>query len=301
MRRSGLIVMALLVATGCSPGTKAPVESGVTVVATTSVWADVASRIVADDGTVDVVIPAGADAHDYQPSTRQISDLQTADLVVANGLGLEAGLADALRSSIADGANVVELGPALGPLPFADEAGQDHGPDPHVWFDPLRVAEGARLIADRLETIDPSVDWQQRADAYEHELLAADGEIADTLAGVPDADRKLVTNHDALGYFADRYGFEVVGVVIPGGSTLADPSSSDLADLVATIRVSGVKAIFSEASHPARLAEAVAAEVGTDVAVIELFTESVGEPGSGVESLIEMLLTNARRVAGGLG
>lgn len=300
MRGSRLILVALLVATACSPD-RTPAESGVTVVATTSVWADVARHIVADDGTVDTVIPAGADAHDYQPSTRQIADLHTADLVVANGLGLEAGLADALRSSIAEGANVVELGPALDPLPFADEASADHGLDPHVWFDPLRVAEAAHLIADRLETIDPGIDWQQRADAYEQALLAADGEIEDTLAVVPNADRKLVTNHDALGYFADRYGFEVVGVVIPGGSTLADPSSSDLAELVATIRVSGVKAIFSEASHPARLAEAVAAEVGTDVAVIELFTESVGESGSGADSLIEMLSTNARRVAEGLG
>ena len=107
----------------------------------------------------------------------------------------------------------------------------------------------------------------------------------------------MVTNHEAFGYFADRYGFEIVGVVIPGGSTLAEPSSSELADLVEVINQSGTSAIFAETTQPSSLAEAVAAELGDDVEVVELFTESLGGPGSGAETLQEMLLTNAARIS----
>jgi zinc/manganese transport system substrate-binding protein len=109
-------------------------------------------------------------------------------------------------------------------------------------------------------------------------------------------NRLLVTNHDALGYFADRYDFEIVGVVIPGGSTLADPSSAELAALVETLLETDVPAIFAETSSPAQLAETVAAEAGNDVEVVELHTGSLGEPGSGADTLIGMLRTNATRI-----
>jgi zinc/manganese transport system substrate-binding protein len=118
---------------------------------------------------------------------------------------------------------------------------------------------------------------------------------------VPAERRVLVTNHDALGYFADRYGFEVLGTVIPGGATLADPSSADLAELVATIQREEVPAIFAETIEPSVLAETVAAEVGDQVRVVELFTGSLGEEGSGAETLIDALIINARRIAEALG
>jgi zinc/manganese transport system substrate-binding protein len=117
---------------------------------------------------------------------------------------------------------------------------------------------------------------------------------------VPDERRILVTNHDSLGYFADRYGFEVVATVIPGGSTLGEPSSAELAELVALIGETGVPAIFAENVEPSTLAEAVAAEAGSGVAVVELYTDSLGEAGSGADTLIGMLLTNAERIAGAM-
>ena len=298
----GAILSLALVLTGCG-GTAGDDEQGLRVVATTSVWGDVVEEIVGDDGTVDVLIPAGADAHEYEATPQQVASLQDADLVVANGLGLEEGLVDVLEGAVSDGANVLELAPELEPLPFADhgdEEDEDHaheGEDPHVWFDPSRVVVATELIAARLAEVDDSEDWMARASAYSYRRLEADREIEAILDAVPEENRKLVTNHDALGYFADRYGFEVIAVVIPGGSTLGDPSSAEMAALVEEIEHEGVLTIFAETSQPTRLAEAVAAEVGDDVGVVQLYTGSLGESGSDADTLIGMLTTNARRMA----
>lgn len=299
----GFIFSLALVLAGCGATAGDDDRQGLRVVATTSVWADVVKEVVGDDGTVDVLIPPGADAHEYEATPRQVASLQDADLVVANGLGLEEGLGDVLESAVSDGANVLELAPELEPLSFAGHAteeDEDHaheGDDPHVWFDPSRVATATEMIATRLAEMDDSVDWKTRATTYSDRLREADGEIAAILEAVPQENRKLVTNHDALGYFADHYGFDVIAVVIPGGSTLGDPSSAEMAELVEEIEHEGVRTIFAETSQPTRLAEAVAAEVGDDVAVVELYTGSLGEPGSDADTLIGMLVTNARRIA----
>jgi len=128
-----------------------------------------------------------------------------------------------------------------------------------------------------------------------------DEEIVSLLEEVGRGRRKLVTNHDSLGYFAERYGFEVVGVVIPGGSTLANPSSEDLAQLVAVIEEEQVRVIFAETTDSTALAEAVAAEVGAEVEVVELHTGSLGEPGTESDTLVGLLLSNAETIAEALG
>lgn len=310
MRRRLLVVSAVLAAALGACGTSPTEEAeGPLVVATTSIWGDVAHQIIGDDGTVEVLIPIGADAHDYEPTQQQVSLLLEADLVIANGLGLEEGLDDMLDSVRQDGANVLEVAPRLDPIELGhreddahgDEDAPEHGAlDPHVWFDPIRVATAARLIADRLAAVSPDVDWAGRADVYAAELERLDTEIEATLAVISGTRRKIVTNHEALGYFAERYDFEVVGVVIPGGSTLADPSSAELAELVEEITHEGVTTIFAETSQPNRLARAVAAEVGEEVSVVELYTESLGEPGSGAGTLIEMLRANTTAIADAL-
>ena len=301
-RKSGILLLILAMAlcvAACGNGQSE--DSGVTVVATTSIWGDVAEEIVADDGTVEVLIPRNSDPHDYQPTPRQVASVAVAELVIANGLGLEQGLADVLESSAQDGANVVELAPDLDPLPFGEGEHDDHEDlDPHVWFDPARAGEAALMIAEALSAIDPTVDWQRRAEAYRDEMVQLSTEIETILAEVPGSRRKLVTNHDAFGYFADIYGFEVVGVVIPGGSTLADPSSAELVDLVDVIEVEQVPAIFTETSQSDDLARAVAAEVGDEIAIIELYTESLSEPGSDADTLAGMLRENATRIADAL-
>jgi zinc/manganese transport system substrate-binding protein len=283
---------ALLLVTACQTDAG---NATTTVVASTSIWGEVVQGVVDGDAEVTVLMSVGADAHEFQMSSSQAALVATADIVVVNGLGLEEGILDALESAIAEGANVVEVGEYVEPI--ALPGGEF---DPHVWMDPLRVARVAEVVAERMSGLRADVDWSVRADLFTARMVAADVEIREILSAVPTADRKLVTNHEALGYFADRYGFEVIGSVIPGPTTLDQPSSAELAALVATMRAAGVAVIFAETTNSAALAEAVAAELGQETKVVALYTESLGPPGSGAETLAGMLLTNARLIADAL-
>ena len=300
-----VIAVLSLVAAGCTTSGSSSEDAELDIVVTTSIWADVVSNVVGDDADVETLVPVGADPHAYAPSSQQVASIQTADLVVANGLELEEGLLDVLDAAAEDGATILELGPELDPIPFSFAADHDHededgheGDDPHVWMDPDRVAAAALVIADALIDLDGSVDWVARAEAYAEEVRSAARDMDAALADV--GQRKLVTNHEALGYFADRFDFEVVGVVIPGGSTLADPSSGELAELIEVMEAEGVRVIFGETSSSSALADAVAAELGDEVTVVELYTGSLGEPGSGAETVIGMLSTNAELIAASL-
>ncbi len=275
--RRTFLALLCLIAAGCTATSDAP-STTPHVVATTTILGDMASAIVGDQAIVETLMPPGADPHDFQPSSQQVALINSADLVIANGLGLEEGLADVLDGAKDDGVNVLEIGPLVDPIPFAEGGPEELGDDPHFWNDPIRAAAGAEQIADALSDVDPSVDWSGPASDFANELRDLANEIEAMLGGIPDAERKLVTNHDALGYFADRYGFEIVGVVIPGGSTLAEPSSAELADLVQVMELENVRVIFAETIAPAVLADAVAAEIGEDVEVVELYTDSLGPP-----------------------
>ena len=309
-RMMSFVAMLVLLAAGCAAdrdtsSTTSGAEqgsTGPTVVVTTTVWGDVARNIVGENGVVEVLMPLGADPHGFQASSQQVAAIHAADLVIANGLGLEGGLLEVLAAAENDGANIVAVAPRLDPIPFgSDDADHEEDRDPHVWMDPIRVAEGARIIGRELAAIAPNIDWVGRADTYAATLLSTDGAIEDTLASIAPERRRMVTNHDALGYFADRYGFAIIGTVVPGGSSLADPSSAELADLVETMRREDVNVIFAETTQSAALAEAVASELGEEVQVVELYTGSLGEPGSGADTVAGMLATNTRRIADALG
>lgn len=315
---AGLLALALgLTACGGPAGDSAAADPDVRVVATTSILGDVVGDVVGDHAEVQVLVPPGQDPHGFAPSARQAQDLRAADLVVANGLQLEEALLDVLDAAEADGVPVLHLAEHLDPIApsgavddhvdeddhadeAADDATEEGGPlDPHVWLDPVRMADGARLVAERLESagIGDDVDWATRGEAVATDLEALHGEIATILQPVPDACRKLVTAHDSLGYFATRYDFDVVGSVVPGTSTQAEPSARDFAALAATLREVGVRAVFVGVGQSTRLADALADEVGGDVTVVELYTGSLGEPGSGADDYAGMLTTDARRIA----
>ncbi len=180
-----------------------------------------------------------------------------------------------------------------------DHEGHDHsGADPHVWFDPTRVSGVLAEIGEQLVThagADSAAIDRCVAD-YQDELAELDSEIAALSAGVPPENRLLVTNHDAMGYFAQRYGFEVVGTVIPSPSGLAETNPAQLEALAQTIEEHGVGAIFAESQHSARDAEALARRVG-DVEVVTLFTGTLGEPGSGADTYLGFMRTNAGLIA----
>jgi len=292
--------------TACSstPTVTGPVD----VVATTTVLGDVTEQVVTcGGGDVTVLMPIGTDPHEFTPSSEQVAQLVRANLVVANGLGLEEGLAQALESAESDGARVLTIADKVDPIEFgghddhAEGDGHDHGSqDPHVWMDMNRMADAAQIIGDDLADITGDAAYAECGTQVADDIRAAETEVRTLLEGVPADRRILVTDHDALGYLADAYGYEVVGTVIPGGSTLGQPSSADLADLVATMRAEGVTTIFSGVGNPAAVADAVAAELGDDVQVVSLYEGSVGEPGSGAETYIGMMKANASTIASAL-
>ena len=290
-----LLLALVVLNAACGSGDSSGSSDRLNVVATTTMLGDVVANIVGDDGTVEVLLAVGADPHEYRASAMQVTAIITADLVVANGLGFEEGLENVLNTAAQDGANIFLVAEALDPIRTA--TGRE---DPHVWLDPARMADGARLIAAELSIVEGSIDWAARAEIYARELLAADDDITTLLATVPEANRQLITGHDELGYFAQRYGFEIVGHIIPGTSTLADPNSADLARMVETIEEHNVRAVFVGTSEATALADALVGEVESQVAVVPLFTGSLGGPNSGAETLIEMLITNATRIADAL-
>ena len=365
-RRLPLILLAILsagalVLTSCSSTTETSTEAGTAggdkpvIVATTSILGDITSNVVGDLATVEVIVPANTDPHDFEPSAKQAALLRDADLIVANGLLLEEGLISIIESAESDGTPVVEVGELVDPLTFDEEfeeqveaaalaiapaeamqaeaeglemeaaakdpgaveeghsdeeeghsdeeEGHGHGEfDPHWWMDPARAAQAAGVISTAVAD-NTDVDAGQLAEqteAYEAELLALDAELDALFADIPADRRLMVTNHDAFGYLATRYGFEVVGTVIPSGSDMAEPSAASLASLATLINELGVPAIFTENISSSDLANTLAAETGTNVAVVPLFSDAIGEQGSGAETYIAMMRTNGQRIADAL-
>ncbi len=273
-----------------------PESDGLAVMATTSILGDVTERLVGEVATVGVLIPAGADPHGFQLSARQTASLRDVDVVFANGLGLESSLTDVLDAAKRDGVLVVEVGPEVDPITFLDSDNLD----PHFWLDPKRMSRAATLItntvADLAEPERPQL--LSTLASFQSDLAAIDEEVAELLAGV--TNRKLVTNHDSLGYFADRYDFQVIGTVVPGGSTLASPSPRDVADLIEIVQAEQIAAVFTDATEPDSLAQLVADESGGSVEVVELYIGALGPIGSGAAGYLEMLQLNAERISGAL-
>lgn len=305
IKRSGagrlLAVLLALVVGACGGGSSA--SSDLTIVATTSIAGDLVTQVVGDHASVDVLIPIGADPHDFQPSSQQAAALREADLVVAWGLDLEEGLEDVLESAAAEGVRVLELSALVDPLAYGDEDdgdqadADDHGGlDPHTWMDPVRMAQAAREIGSALAEVAPGRDWASDAERVAGELLEVHAEVESILAEVPTERRKLVTSHDSVGYFADRYGFEVVGVAIRGGSTLAAPSSAEVAELVDAIRRAGVRVLFAETTSSRALLAAIADEI-EGVRVVEILEGSLAAAGEPGDTLGGMLIHNAQVIA----
>jgi zinc/manganese transport system substrate-binding protein len=314
---STLAALALLLAAaGCGDDGNDAGDDLPLVVVTTTILGDLTTAVAGDAAEVEVLMPIGANPHAYEASARQAARMREADLIVANGIGLEGGLLDVIAESEADGVTVLRVGEALDPVPFVgaddhahgqeneagyeheDEAGQEHedeaghdhegGLDPHVWMDPIRMITAAGLIGEALEPILGS-GAPERAAAYQEELRALSAEIQAVIDTIPAADRKLVTNHFAYGYYASRYGLEMIGTVIPAATTEAETSPAEFAALVALIEAEGVSAIFGSTTEPVELAGAIASEVGHEVEVIQLYTGSLGEAGSGAETYLDMM------------
>lgn len=299
LRLIPLLVLASLIGAACGGNTDEPDQ----VVVTTTILGDIVTSITAPcDGDPQVLMAVGQDPHSFQASAAQAAAVRSARLTVANGLGLEEGLDSLLEAASSDGIPVLEIAEHLDPIPFTGTAAAAGVLDPHVWLDPVRMADAVTAIGAALAELDPDESdcYTNAAATNREQILATDTEIEQTFAPIPTDRRVLVTNHGSLGYFADRYGFEILGTIIPGGSTLAEPSPRELANLVEVIRQTGVDAIFVDSTQPQKLAEAVSKEVGYPVQVVSIYTGSLGPAGSGAETYPTMLVTNAERIADAL-
>ena len=250
------------------------------VVVTTTILGSVVKDLVGDAADVHVLMPNGADPHEFQPSAKDAGRLANADLVVENGLKLEEGLQDALGQARDDGTRVFTATDHVRLRAFgADEAREiaEHGPnDPHIWTDPLAMRDVVRALVPELRSA-LAIDVAARGRQLESRLEALNAGIASEVATLPADRRKLVTGHESLGYFAHRYGFRLVGAVLPSLSSQAQVSSGQLATLKDQVRAEGVPVIFNEIGTPPDVAQAVADETGARV--VDLATHNL--PGDG--------------------
>ncbi len=283
------------------------------VVATTSIVGDVVARVGGEPIDLTVLMQPGQDPHSFQAAARDLARAGEAHVIFVNGFDLEEGLLSDLESA-APGVPIVPVSAGIEPLEFEgeheegaeEEEGHEHeGTDPHVWFDAHNVEIWTDNIAATLSALDPAnaETYEGNADSYRAELEALDQFIRDAIGQIPEANRKLVTNHDNFQYFARAYGFEVIGTVLPSFSTNVEPSANDLAGLIGIIREEEVPAIFVETTMAEQLADTVAQETGARV--YQLYTDALGPAGSGAESYVGLMRANAETVvealAGGDG
>lgn len=270
-----------------------------TVVVTTNILGDITRNLVGEEADVVVLMESNADPHSFGISAKQAAVIENADLVIHNGAGLEEGVLNHVEAAAAEGVPTLAAMDAVEPLKFSHDDG-DGAADPHFWTDPSRVELTAETIAEsvveHVDGVDSTIVRSKTA-SYKAELDKLEASMEESFAAIDPSRRKLITNHHVFGYLAQRFGFDVIGAVIPSGTTLASPSSADLNDLTSKIRAAGVVAIFADSSQPERLADVLAAEAGQDIAVVPLFTESLGTEGSGAHTYLEMMRSNTERIA----
>ena len=295
---------ALLMACGDDGGGSSTTKGKLRVVATTVQIEALAREVGGDLIDLHGVVPAGADAHEFEPTASDLAAIEDADVILRHGIELDDWLDGTLSAARDAELTVVTSGIELheGEAHHEEEEGgeeEEHeGQDPHVWHDPANAKIMVQNIAAALAAADPpnGEAYEANSTAYQQTLDETKQQVQAIIDEIPAANRKLVTNHDAFGYFARAFGLEVVGAVIPSLSTEAEPSASDTAALLDTIDAEGVRAIFAESSVNPALARTLASDAGILI-VDDLYGDSLGEEGSGAETLDGMLLFNARKIA----
>jgi ABC-type Zn uptake system ZnuABC Zn-binding protein ZnuA len=245
--------------------------------------ADIAQNVAGERVVIQVLMPSGIDPHSYQPTPQDVARIAESDLLILNQIGLEEALDDVLLNA---GGDFILVEASKGLVDRLEKkehdedenhhqeededenSGHRHDNDPHFWLDPINVITYVDNIRAGLIQVDPegAQEYTQNAEAYIAELKELDSWIFEQIGQIPAERRLLVTNHESLGYFADRYGFKVIGAIIPSATTGASPTAQDLVALTREIQMSGAPAIFLETGTNPRLAEQLAMETGIKIA-----------------------------------
>lgn len=294
-----LAVLALLGAllTACADRV-----GGGEIVVTTNILGDVVRNVVGDAATVRVLMQPNADPHSFGVSAQDAAAMGSAGLIVHNGLGLEENVIRNVESAQAQGVPVLAAGDHVDPIEYrgGDSAGT---PDPHFWTDPQRMITAVDAIEQAITREVDGIDTAavtRNADTYREQLRDLDRSMGDGFGALAPERRKLVTNHHVLGYLAQRFGFAVIGAVVPSGTTLAAPSPSDLQSLVGAIESAGVPAIFVDSSQPEKLARVLAEDAGVEVRIVPLYSESLSPPGTPGATYLDMMRANTDAIVNGL-
>jgi ABC-type Zn uptake system ZnuABC Zn-binding protein ZnuA len=314
-----LLIIIVLATGGCratSPGA-GTAAGDVQVLAAATFLADIAQNVAGERLRVEALIPDGVDPHGFEPTPQDVRRVSESDVLIVNGAGFEAFLQSLLDNAGGERL-VIEAAKGLtgrtareGEAVMDAHAGEEDDEhagegsegeaDPHFWLDPLNVTTYVENIRAGLSQRDPdgSEIYAQNASAYIAQLRELDGWITQQVAQVPEARRLLVTNHESFGYFADRYGFSVVGTVIPSVSTAAAPSAQQLARLVDVVRSTGAPAIFLETGANPQLAEQLGRETGAKV-VTGLLTHSITSTDGPASDYIGMMRYNVQSIVDAL-
>jgi ABC-type Zn uptake system ZnuABC Zn-binding protein ZnuA len=292
------LIGGMFILNACVPINKQQIQGDkLNVVATTSIVGDIVAQIGGDLIELKVLLPVGTDPHSFDPNPKDVVKVVEADVIFVNGAGLENFLDDLIESA---GTNdvVIVLSDGIELRSLEDDHDDNSGlnlhggSDPHLWTNPKNVMVWVETIETTLSDYDPTnaAIYGSRAEMYLHELNALDDWIREQVINIPEENRQLVSDHTFFGYFADEYGFEQIGALIPGSSTLAEPSAQELAKIEDMIHSLRVKAIFVGNTINPTLAERVARDTGTQLVFI--YTGSLGGQGSGCETYIEYMRYN---------
>ena len=254
------------------------------VAASTTIVAEVLAHVGAEDIVLTTTFPPGADPHEFEPTPREIERLSQTDALFVSGLGYETVLQ---RTLVEAGLAPRTLALSEGLAPEVDPAA-----DPHVWLDPRNVMIWVDNAAMALSALDPdhADDYARRALAYRGQLQELDGRLEELAGQLPSEDRKIVADHEALGHLAARYDFEIVGSLIPGPSSAAEPSARDLAELQSTMQADGIRVVFITSLGNRSLAERMAGDSGARL--VQLYVESLSEPGGPADSYLKLMEYN---------
>lgn len=284
LTHSIILLFSLFTLNACQASVGLPEKTKPQLVVTYSIMGSIVKELVGDKAEVVVMIPNGQDPHEWEPSAKEIETITHADLIIQNGLGLEGGMEKSINQAKESGVEIFTASDFIDirhvkegeGIPTGDEDQALGAEDPHLWTDPVEMKKIVIGLSEKLDKM--GLDVKGNEVVLTGKLDSIDHEIRNLVDRLPEGNRKFVTGHESMGYFAERYGFKLIGAIIPSLTTQAQVSASDMAALSKLIKENDVKAVFTELGTPSAVSDTIGKETG--IKVIELSTHQIPDDGS---------------------